>query len=146
MLGLFAFFYALLHVAVYASLDQAADVSAILDDLTKRRFIAVGFAAFLILVPLAATSSGLAVRRLGYVLWKRLHRLAYAAALLGVIHFIWRVKQDVSEPATYASVLTALLLVRLLPLLREVGPPIRRALAPVTPDRGLSGERSRSGC
>jgi sulfoxide reductase heme-binding subunit YedZ len=112
MLGLFAFFYAALHLGTYAVLDQTLDWRAILADLTKRRFIYVGFAAFVLLVPLALTSTNASVRRLGYARWKLLHRLAYAAPVLGVVHFTWRVKKDVSEPTTYAIVVGVLLLVR----------------------------------
>jgi len=113
MLGLFGFFYGLLHVSTYTVLDQVLDWHAIWEDVTKRKFIFVGFAAFVLLVPLAATSTGGALKRLGYARWKRLHRLAYVAPLLGVIHFTWRVKRDVREPVAYAVVLGALLLVRL---------------------------------
>ena len=113
MLGLFGFFYALLHVTTYTGIDQALDARAILADITKRKFIFVGFAAFLMLIPLAATSTAASVRRLGFVRWKRLHRLSYAAAILGVIHFIWRVKKDLREPVVYGIVLAALLLLRL---------------------------------
>jgi sulfoxide reductase heme-binding subunit YedZ len=113
MLGVFAFFYGTLHLATYAGLDQGLDWRAILADVTKRKFIFVGFAAFVLLVPLAATSTDAAVKRLGFARWKRLHRLAYVAPVLGVIHFTWRVKKDVREPLTYAAVLAALLLVRL---------------------------------
>jgi sulfoxide reductase heme-binding subunit YedZ len=119
MLGLFGFFYALLHVSTYTALDQVLDWGAIWDDVTKRKFIFVGFAAFVLLVPLAATSTSRALKRLGYGRWKRLHRLAYVAALLGVIHFTWRVKKDVREPIAYAVVLGALLLVRLGAYLRS---------------------------
>lgn len=112
MLGLFAFFYASLHFLTYAGLDQVLDLKAIFADITKRPFIAVGFAAFVLLVPLAATSTDAMVRRLGYVRWKRLHRLAYLAAILGVIHFVWRVKKDVSQPVAYGAVLAVLLSTR----------------------------------
>jgi sulfoxide reductase heme-binding subunit YedZ len=112
MLGLFAFFYATLHVATYAAVDQRFDWQAIFDDVTKRRFIYVGLTTFVLLVPLAVTSTNGWVRRLGFAGWKRLHRLAYLATILAVVHFIWRVKKDLHEPLTYASVLAALLLVR----------------------------------
>jgi methionine sulfoxide reductase heme-binding subunit len=114
MLGLFAFFYATLHVGTYAGLDQVLDWHAIVEDVFKRKFIFVGFAAFVLLVPLAVTSTNASVRRLGFARWKRLHRLAYAAPALGVVHFVWRVKKDVSEPVAYGVVLGALLLVRVL--------------------------------
>jgi methionine sulfoxide reductase heme-binding subunit len=113
MVGLYAFFYALLHVLVYAGLDQGLAWRAIWADVTKRKFIFVGFAAFVMLVPLATTSTQAAVRRLGFVAWKRLHRLAYLAGGLAVIHFIWRVKKDISEPMTYASIIAVLLTVRI---------------------------------
>jgi sulfoxide reductase heme-binding subunit YedZ len=112
MLGLFGFFYAVLHVSTYGGLDQLFDWHAIWADVTKRKFIFVGFAAFVLLIPLAATSTSGALKRLGYARWKPLHRLAYVAPLLAVIHFTWRVKKDVREPVTYAVVLGALLLVR----------------------------------
>jgi methionine sulfoxide reductase heme-binding subunit len=113
MLGLFAFCYALLHVITYTALDQGFDWRAIADDIVKRKFIFVGFLTFVMLVPLAATSTNAAIRRLGYPRWKRLHRLAYVAPVLAVVHFIWRVKRDVHEPVTYAVILAILLLVRI---------------------------------
>ena len=113
MLGLFGFFYALLHMTTYIGLDQTFNWRAIFADITKRKFIFVGFFAFILMVPLALTSTAAAVRRLGFAAWKRLHRLAYAAAILGVIHFIWRVKKDLREPILYTIVLGALFLVRL---------------------------------
>jgi methionine sulfoxide reductase heme-binding subunit len=112
MLGLFAFFYAVLHAATYSLLDQRGNLRAILADVTKRPFIIAGFLAFLILVPLAATSTANAVRRLGFPRWKRLHRLVYLAGGLAVLHFVLRVKKDVREPAVYGVVLAILLLAR----------------------------------
>ena len=112
MLGLFAFAYAGLHVVTYAWLDQGLDWDAILADVVKRKFIFVGAAAFVMVVPLALTSTNAAVRRLGFARWKRLHRLAYVAPALAVLHFTWRVKKDVTEPVVYGVVLSALLLVR----------------------------------
>jgi len=112
MLGLFGFFYAVLHVSTYAGLDQVLDWHAMWLDVTKRRFIYVGFTAFVLLIPLAATSTSGALKRLGYARWKRLHRLAYVVPILAVIHFTWRVKKDVREPVAYAVVLGALLLFR----------------------------------
>src|SRR4029453_10521358 len=99
MLGLFAFFYGLLHFATYALLDQRLNLPAILADVTKRPFIILGFAAFVLLIPLAATSTAGAVRRLGFVRWKRLHRLAYVAGGLAVVHFILRGKAGGRAPA-----------------------------------------------
>jgi sulfoxide reductase heme-binding subunit YedZ len=87
MLGLYSFFYAALHVSIYAGIDQFFDWRAIVDDVTKRKFIFVGFTAFVLLIPLAVTSTNAAMKRMGYAHWKQLHRLAYIAPLLGVIHF-----------------------------------------------------------
>jgi len=114
MIGLFAFFYACLHVATYVGIDQFFDWRAIVADVVKRKFITIGMLAFALLVPLALTSTDGSVRRLGYARWKRLHRLVYAAAVCGVVHFIWRVKADLREPLLFAAALAALLAVRLI--------------------------------
>jgi len=119
MLGLLAFFYALLHVITYTALDQGLDWNAIVDDIVKRKFIFFGFSTFVLLIPLAATSTNSALRRLGYVRWKQLHRLAYVAPALAVLHFTWRVKRDVREPVTYGLVLGALLTMRLLDYMHD---------------------------
>ena len=111
-LGLFAFFYAALHVFVYLVLDQVLDWATIVEDIAKRPFITVGFLAFVLLVPLAVTSTSGWVRRLGYRRWQRLHQLAYVAGVLAVVHFVWRVKIDLTQPLIYAAVLAVLLLVR----------------------------------
>jgi sulfoxide reductase heme-binding subunit YedZ len=113
MVGLFAFFYASLHFSTYLVLDQALDVSDILADIAKRKFITVGFAAFVLLVPLALTSTDRAVKRLGFRKWKRIHRLVYAAAVLGVVHFVWRVKADLLQPLLFAGALAILFAVRI---------------------------------
>ena len=115
MLGLFAFFYALLHAGFYVGVDQHLDLHAIVADVVKRRFIQVGGATLIILVALALTSTQGAIRRLGFVPWKRLHRLSYVAASLAIVHFFWRVKKDVREPLVYAAVLVVLLVVRAVP-------------------------------
>jgi len=112
MVGLFAFGYAVLHFTTYAVLDQTLDLPAIFEDIVKRPFIAVGFAALVLLVPLALTSSDRAVRRLGFVRWQRWHRLVYVSSVLGVIHFVWRVKADLREPLLFASALAVLLGIR----------------------------------
>jgi methionine sulfoxide reductase heme-binding subunit len=112
MIGLFAFGYAVLHFTTYALLDQALDLPAVLEDIVKRPFIAVGFAALLLLVPLALTSNDRAVRRLGFVRWQRWHRLVYVSSVLGVVHFVWRVKADLREPLLFAAALAVLLGVR----------------------------------
>ena len=119
MLGLLAFLYACLHVATYAGLDQFFDWAAIWKDVTKRKFIYVGAAAFTLLIPLALTSTDAAVRRLGFARWKLLHRLAYVAPALAVVHFYWRVKKDVTEPLVYGAVLATLLALRILAVRRS---------------------------
>ncbi|MFT3772825.1 MAG: protein-methionine-sulfoxide reductase heme-binding subunit MsrQ [Minicystis sp.] len=124
-LGLLSFFYAALHLITYAAIDQALAWKTILEDIAKRPFIMVGFAAFLILVPLAVTSTSGMLKRLGAARWKRLHRLAYVAAVLAVTHFVLRVKKDVSEPAAYGAVLGVLFLIRIVAFVRE-----RRAARP----------------
>ncbi len=112
MIGLFAFFYACLHVGTYVGVDQFFDWRAIVADVVKRKFITIGMLAFALLVPLALTSTDGSVRRLGYARWKRLHRLVYAAAVCGVVHFVWRVKADLREPLLFAAALAVLLAVR----------------------------------
>jgi sulfoxide reductase heme-binding subunit YedZ len=116
MLGLFVFFYAMLHFLCYAWLDMGLDAGAILRDIAKRPFILVGSAALLLLLPLAATSFNRAVRRLGARRWQRLHRLVYAIAGLAVLHFFWMRagKNDFAEVAVYAAILGGLLGSRLL--------------------------------
>ena len=133
MLGLFAFFYAVLHLATYVVLDRSLLLEEVLEDLTDRPYIMVGFAAFVLLVPLAATSTNAMVRRLGGRRWRRLHRIAYAAAIGGVVHYWWLVKADVREPLVYAALLTLLLVLRLppvVPFLRSLPTRLRRRLAP----------------
>ena len=118
-LGLFAFFYAAAHFLVYLLLDLQVDLTAVTADIVKRPFITVGFLALVLMVPLAITSTNGSVRQLGYRAWARLHRLVYVAGLLAVVHFIWRVKIDVSQPLTYAAALGGLLAVRLAYWLRD---------------------------
>ena len=130
MLGLFAFFYAALHLATYVVLDRSLLVEEVLEDLTERPYIMVGFAAFVLLVPLAATSTNAMVRRLGGRRWRLLHRLAYFAAAAGVVHFWWLVKADVRAPLIYAAILALLLALRLppvVPFLRSLPARLRRA-------------------
>lgn len=119
MLGLFSFFYALLHFLTYVAIDQTFDWASILEDITKRPFIAVGFTAFVLLIPLALTSTKRSVRALGFAQWQLLHRLVYCIGILGVIHFFWRVKKDVTEPAIFAGLLAVLLLERVIASLRR---------------------------
>jgi len=111
MLGLFAFFYVALHLTVYLWLDRELAWSTIVDDVIKRPYISVGFAAFLMLIPLALTSTRGWMRRLGRR-WTQLHRAVYVIAVLGVVHYLWLVKADLREPLIYASVLTILLAFR----------------------------------
>ncbi|GHG66010.1 protein-methionine-sulfoxide reductase heme-binding subunit MsrQ [Comamonas sp. JC664] len=111
-LGLLAFTYAVAHFLVYAVLDQGLAWGTLWADVTERPFITVGFAALALLLPLAVTSTQRWVRRLGFPRWRRLHRLAYVAAALGVVHFVWRVKKDVTEPLLYGAVLAVLLALR----------------------------------
>ena len=131
MLGLFAFFYASLHFLTYAGLDQLVNVRAILEDIAKRPFILVGFSAWLLLIPLAVTSTKAMVQKLGFKRWKALHSSVYLIAALGALHFYWRVKKDTREPLAYAVVIGILLLVRLVGTLKARGG--RGALA--TPSR-----------
>ena len=119
LIGLFAFFYASLHFTTYVWLDKFFEFQEMVEDVMKRRFITVGFLAFTLLVPLAMTSTTWAVRKLGGKNWQRLHRLIYLSAVAGVIHFWWKVKADVREPAIYAAILGGLLLLRLAITARE---------------------------
>jgi methionine sulfoxide reductase heme-binding subunit len=112
MLGLFAFFYAALHFATYMVLDLFFDFSAILKDVLKRPYITVGFTALLLMTPLAMTSTSGMIRRLGKR-WQQLHYLVYVIAILGVVHFYWLVKADISRPVQYGAVLVVLLGYRL---------------------------------
>jgi len=112
MLGLFTFFYASLHFVTYVWLDQFFDPAAIAKDIIKRPFITIGFAAFVLLIPLAATSTHAMMRRLGRR-WQQLHRLVYLIAMLGVIHYVWLVKKDLTQPLIYGAVLALLLVMRL---------------------------------
>ena len=119
LVGLLAFGYACLHVATYVGVDQFFDFGEIGRDIVKRKFITVGMAAFLLLVPLAITSTSGMIKRLGARRWKRLHRLVYVAAACGVIHFIWRVKSDLRQPLLFAAILALLLAVRLVAFLAK---------------------------
>ncbi|HEX6126095.1 MAG TPA: protein-methionine-sulfoxide reductase heme-binding subunit MsrQ [Pyrinomonadaceae bacterium] len=113
MLGLYAFFYAVVHLITYSIFDKSLDLSAIVGDVWQRPFIAVGMLAFAMLVPLAVTSTNGMVKRLGGKNWARLHKLTYVIAVLGVIHFWMIVKSDVFYPAVFGFVLALLLGYRL---------------------------------
>ena len=112
MTGLFAFFYAVLHLTTYVWLDKFFDVHEMLADIGKRRFITMGLTGFVLLLPLALTSTTGWIRRLGGRNWNRLHRLVYLAAAAGVIHYLWLVKADKTKPLEYAAVLGGLMAYR----------------------------------
>lgn len=120
MLGLFAFFYACLHFATYIGLDKFFNVHEIFADVLKRKYITVGFAGFVLLVPLAVTSTAGWIRRLGGKRWRALHRLIYFAAIAGVIHYLWLVKADIRKPLEYAAILAVLLAYRIIMWLRPM--------------------------
>ncbi len=113
MLGLYAFFYALLHLSSYLWLDQFFDWGEILKDIIKRPFITVGMLTFFLLLPLALTSNNAAIRYLGGKRWQRLHQLIYPLTICAVLHYWWLIKLDVMLPGIYAGLLAALLMVRL---------------------------------
>ena len=127
MLGLFAFFYACLHFLTYLGPDQSFDLAAIWRDVAKRPFITVGFTAFVLLIPLAITSTAGWIRRLGGRRWQILHRAIYISVICGVIHYYWLVKSAVLRPLTYAAIVAVLLLWRLGDWLMRRGRFIRTA-------------------
>lgn len=129
MLGLFAFFYVVLHFAVYVVLDQELNLHSVLADVVKRPYITIGFAALLMLIPLAVTSTNRMMRRLGRR-WQQLHRLIYVIAVLGVWHYYWQVKRDVREPLIYVGILAVLLGYRYLRSRRRVTSRSAPATAP----------------
>jgi methionine sulfoxide reductase heme-binding subunit len=112
LLGLFAFFYGTIHMLAYVALYAGFDVNAMLADIEKRRFITIGVAAWLLLLPLALTSTNWAIRKLGGKGWNRLHKLVYVAAVCGVIHYWWQVKPGVLSPMRLTLVLGVLLAAR----------------------------------
>ena len=113
LLGLFAFFYACLHVLIWLWLDKQFDPSELLADVRKRPFITAGSVGFLMMAPLAFTSTAGSIRRLGGKTWQRLHRLVYIAGAAVVVHYYWLVKSDIRRPLLYMSILAVLLLLRL---------------------------------
>jgi len=129
LLGLFAFFYVCLHFAVWIVLDHFFDWRTMGDDIVKRPWITVGVTALLLLVPLAATSTTGMIKRLGGVAWRRLHRLVYVAATLGVLHYIWLAKKVLIQPWVYAAVLAVLLGIRAGEAVRKLVKRRRPALA-----------------
>jgi sulfoxide reductase heme-binding subunit YedZ len=137
LLGLFAFFYILQHFAVWIVLDHFFDWRTMGDDIAKRPWITVGVAALVLLIPLAATSTTGMIKRLGGRAWRRLHRLVYLAAILGVLHYIWLAKKVLVQPKVYAGILGLLLAIRVWDAGRRVS--IRWAARPVRA-RNANGE------
>ncbi len=117
--GLYAFFYVSLHFTIFAVIDYGLDLRVVWGEIVDRQYALFGFAAFLLMIPLAATSNKWAQRKLGKK-WKPLHRAAYAAGLLAVIHYIWLVKQDYNDPLFYALLLLALFILRLTPIKKSI--------------------------
>jgi sulfoxide reductase heme-binding subunit YedZ len=132
MLGLYAFFYACVHLMIWMGLDKQFNLPELWADILKRWYITVGMAGLLAMVPLAITSTARWVRRLGYNKWQRLHRLIYVSAALGVAHFYLLVKSDIREPLLYAAILTVLMLYRVVLWTRKKPAPAR---IPVTAQR-----------
>ena len=121
MLGLLAFFYGSLHFLTYIWLDQFFVIEDIIADVMERPFITVGFASFVLLIPLAVTSTTAMIKRLGGKWWQRLHRLVYAIAIGGVVHYLWLVKADIQQPLLYGGILAG---PPGLPVLGHVWPPV----------------------
>ena len=119
MLGLYAFFYGLVHFLTYAGLDQLFSIPDIVRDVYKRPFITAGFSAFVVMIPLAITSTKKWIARLGGKRWQWLHRLTYVGAIAGVVHYLWLVKADIQRPLIYGLLLSILLGFRVLQLLRS---------------------------
>src|SRR5215510_5038035 len=125
MLGLFAFFYGALHLTTYLWLDKFFEWPEILKDVAKRPFITAGFLGFVLLVPLAVTSTAGWIRRLGGTRWRMLHRLVYVSALAGVVHYYWLVKSDIRGPLLYAGILGILFAYRIASKLSDFKPRLR---------------------
>jgi methionine sulfoxide reductase heme-binding subunit len=113
MVGLFAFFYGSVHFLTYVGIEQSFDLKQMLDDVTQRPFITAGYIAFLLMIPLAVTSTSGMVRRLGGKRWQLLHRLVYLSAIAGAVHFYWKVKSDITVPMRFIVVIAILLCYRL---------------------------------
>jgi methionine sulfoxide reductase heme-binding subunit len=127
LMGLFAFVYGCLHLMTYLWFDKAFDVHEIVKDIYKRPFITAGMTAWLLMLPLALTSTGASIRWLGGKRWQKLHRLIYFSAIAGVVHFWWLVKRDLTRPEIMAAILTLLLAFRIIDrfLATRVSPPVR---------------------
>ncbi len=128
-LGLAAFTYATIHLLVYIGVDQFFDLSDIVEDVLKHLYVTVGMAGFLMLLPLAITSTKGWIRRLGGKRWNQLHRLVYLAAVAGVVHYLWAVKKDITEPLLYGAVFLILFALRFVRP-RKVGKPAAGRVAP----------------
>ena len=139
LLGLFAFAYALLHFSVWLVVDHFFDWPTMVADVVKRPYVTVGFSALLLLLPLAATSTTGMTRRLGAVTWRRLHRLVYLIAILGVLHYLWLAKVGVLGPYYYAAWLAVLLGVRLIDAVRRARSRARQSAS----GRGLTPRPAR---
>lgn len=143
-LGLYGFAYAFLHFGIYFLLDRMGSLRSTIDEITSRRFLLVGFIALVIMLPLAVTSTNTMIRRMGPTRWKLLHRFAYAAAILGVMHYYMLVKSDVRQPLAFAAVLTPILGFRLvhhyIDLRRKSNAPQRQPSAATTPKKFWTGE------
>jgi sulfoxide reductase heme-binding subunit YedZ len=122
MLGLYAFFYGCLHFLCFFSLDRGFSVSSTLTEMLKRKYLIVGSTALIVMIPLAITSTNAMIKRMGGKRWRALHRLAYVAAIAGVIHYYMQVKADVRQPLVFAAVLAVLLGYRLVVYLRQTKP------------------------
>jgi len=133
MLGLFAFFYVFCHFCIYLGLDQVLDFHGVWADVMKRRYITVGFTGFVLMIPLAVTSTAGWVRRMGYNRWQMLHRAIYVSAVAGVIHYYWLVKSDIHLPLEYAGVISILLAWRV--YARYAGPKRQVAVTTKQPAR-----------
>jgi sulfoxide reductase heme-binding subunit YedZ len=142
MLGLFAFFYAFLHFSTWIGLDKFFDLREMLQDVAKRRFITVGFIGFVLMIPLALTSTAGSIRRLGGKRWRMLHRLIYGSAIAGVVHYYWLVKSDVRKPVGYGVLVGLLLAYRVGAWLidKKGGAPVHR-----TPARASAKELTTAG-
>lgn len=127
LVGLFAFFYGCLHLMTYLWFDKAFDLHEIVKDIYKRPFITAGMTAWILMLPLALTSTGASIRWLGGKRWQKLHRLIYFSAIAGVVHFWWLVKRDLTRPEIMAAILTLLLAFRIIDrfLATRVSPPVR---------------------
>lgn len=122
MLGLYAFYYACIHFLLFFVLDRGLSVSSTLSEMVKRKFLIIGSTALILMIPLAVTSTNAMIKRLGGKRWRALHRLAYVAAVGGVIHYYMQVKADVRQPLVFAAVLTVLLGYRVVDYLRQRKP------------------------